>query len=1383
MKKKFGLILLSVGALGFTLSLAHAFNETPSFKNENTTYLLSLNNKLCGNDEAVKENQDTVLARLRSTIGYKFSVVETYSKASNIIAIKANNELKDVISSIPGVNKVYEDQLYRFGDFEKQGESNAEEGYVVSTSSYNEITQKEADDFILADAQKINYSAQNMNAPIDESESNLGAHTLIAILDASFMKEHTWFQDLEESKVKYTANDMLTFQTNGGLKGAAKNGVAQGRLGSTYYNNKIPFYYDYGGDSLHGGANDYDVLSRWDSHGTHVSGIAAANGEYKGIAPNAQIAMMKVFKETIQTSGGITAASVGAYDSDILEALEDCVTLGVDCVNMSLGSDLDDFSSRSASMQAFKQLKENGTLVSISAGNDGKENYSSMGPYANWTKDMVETGILGSYANDESSMIVAATTLEKNYYEDALIIHFGDGTTQPTGYKDQAKTAKSPNETPDELKFSTLMRFGSTVEYCYIGNQTGADSTDILGSAAAYTNFKNNYEAHNGAGSFDPSNKIAVVDRGDISFSIKAKAAKEAGYAGLVVVNNDPTALEFNFSMAWGDSNGYEYPEIPVCFVLNRDKKYFAKTNDDGVGTLSIAKKEIADNPDRNQVSNYSSDGPTYDLRMNPDISAPGSNVLGSVPGIAKSDNEYSGRLAFYDKAWAYYDGTSMAAPNLTGASALILSDILEGKTGDERKEIAKTLQMREMSTANQYTFDNTKVVDITTGQTEVEEEAVEYSPRKQGAGEVNIRGSITSPVYLESLTVNKDGTFKNTGNKKAKIELKNNDLVKEGKLNFEFLAHNEGNEDKAYDVSIKLLKPRCAPYYNYDNHKEDHKLDDDGKPVVPTRGTDYEYEGYSFQTTKDTEIHTKSLGSVTAKANSTTRLSLSDSLSDTEKADLEKDFKNGTYLEGYLYLTPKKSGDVKLSIPYLGFYGSYDDAPAIEEFDFVRDQVDENGDKIYYPSDLVNYVGRHTTLSLPKMDVSSTICGMDYDTYYSLKATNDVLQNKGSVKNASHAITYNKETNTIYAGGTDSEVLYLQAFVMRSIASNKITIRDSKGLVVNTIGDKGFSDCITNTNYLYKSHVSAGYIGSGVICHRAQAFIPLYQASNKNLKLTDGNYTITMEFTVLGTGTKQTKTFNMVIDSLAPSIQSKSIIEKNGEKYVRMKYNETYLTRINNRDQIVVAVNGGVTPCDILEFNGGYYIDFKVEDALANDSTGKVCVDITDGAGNVIFDMFYVDNASGYDVVVESNKLVPGSLFKVSIEDLLEEGYDFARKYRVIPYDYDGNTINEATFGNYKVSISFEDNILNDSVVVLDSKGKELIYKVSEGNTLTFDLNTREFVIKFNKAASTPAPVVEKKNMGLILGLAIGIPCGVIVLAGVALALYFFVFKKKKAK
>lgn len=152
-----------------------------------------------------------------------------------------------------------------------------------------------------------------------------------------------------------------------------------------YLSAKIPFAFDYAG-------KDAQVApgSKWDAenleHGTHVAGIAAGyavDGEgavtFSGVAPDAQVIPMKVFDDS----------GTGAATATILAALEDAYRLGVDAVNLSLGS-YGGFTVDEDALinDVYNKLEDAGIMVITAAGNETSSSYmNSYGTDAPLTGD------------------------------------------------------------------------------------------------------------------------------------------------------------------------------------------------------------------------------------------------------------------------------------------------------------------------------------------------------------------------------------------------------------------------------------------------------------------------------------------------------------------------------------------------------------------------------------------------------------------------------------------------------------------------------------------------------------------------------------------------------------------------------------------------------------------------------------------------------------------------------------------------------------------------------------------------------------------------------------------------------------------------------------
>lgn len=284
-----------------------------------------------------------------------------------------------------------------------------------------------------------------------------------------------------------------------------------------YLSAKIPFAFDYAG-------KDAQVApgSKWDAanleHGTHVAGISAGyavDGEgavsFSGVAPDAQVIPMKVFDDS----------GTGAATTTILAALEDACRLGVDAVNLSLGS-YGGFTVDEDALinDVYNKLDAAGIMVITAVGNEISSSYmNSYGTDAPLTGDPDNSVVAApsvypanlSIASVEGQEIYANYVLlgdEKNTYTDSQ--------TSFLGLDSYVSLLKIYGDVSDDL--------AAPYDYVMVPGY-GADS---------------DYEG------IDVTGKIAVVQRGGtdengepITFVTKIQNALWKNAIGILVYNND----------------------------------------------------------------------------------------------------------------------------------------------------------------------------------------------------------------------------------------------------------------------------------------------------------------------------------------------------------------------------------------------------------------------------------------------------------------------------------------------------------------------------------------------------------------------------------------------------------------------------------------------------------------------------------------------------------------------------------------------------------------------------------------------------------------------------------------------------------------------------
>lgn len=1158
-------------------------------KTTEKTYMVELKGE--AGKEYVKENkakQNEALASLSYSLPLnEYKVTNTYELVFNGFAVKLDSKYKNVLESLPHVAKVFEEHVYAQPQATPAAGANDDGGKAT-------LSQR-----------LTNYSAQTMKArPEDIQEatggttSQGGKNISIGIIDTGLylnQVEGTTARTNSANVKNLNAAAFKDLAEEGRIKDSDVKTKLELSATTDYYtriNKKVFFARDYAGSD-----NDVDPTKKGSEHGTHVASIATANGDQmKGIAPNAQLAVLKVFGD----NGG------GAGDTAITAALEDAAKLGLDIVNLSLGTDLTnaDDTPNDSTYKAIEKCQQAGVIVNYSAGNSGKQSFSSSKTYSDWSRDMVEGSILGSSAHyDESCNIVASSNNNEAFYSSIMTVQkTGVDTPTPVSYSDQVVSSTTQHFDPEHRLTDLLWKVDDAGKSVY-QKQGGGETTDVNEAIkdskgdpihASNTEVEKDYVVVPGVGkgsdynNIDVNGKIAVVHRGSTTFVSKINQAQAHGAIAMICINND-ASVTFNFSMDLSTGD----PQIPVVFAFKNSTPAFGDA--ESTGKLKISTNSVQTASDGNTVSSFSSDGGDYNLDIGIDIAAPGKAIIGAVDAEYYSDDPSTADNLSLLTGYEYFSGTSMSNPNFTGAMALYLGERSNLNTTASKKTAdatafaneKKLASLKAQSSANQ-------LVDTNNGNI--------ASVRMQGAGVIDVKKMLKGNSFVTT----KETDDYSTDREQAKAELKNGtDLfVEDGQfkastdkgdkkyVTFTYKIHNDSSEQRTYKPALSVMIPELrmrithqdyvtemeeastsiSEIIGYDKNVAFNKNDVSTYPL----GVGQITESVNDDLVKKVDPNNKTpddsgFENITVNANETVEktvkvridnLQFAKSFNDTvDGKKLTEDFSGtlsdyfdrfykdagGNYVEGFLTLeetsTPTDH-DKDLSLPYMGFYGDYSKGEAVEPFDFEK----EPG-KIYNSDLAANYM-QNLNAQYQKVGcyLGSTLASRKTKLSSTELANIAAMNANARVDNRSFLSISDGKTNDIYAGGNGGRYLEATFFLNRSVKDATWEILDSEGKslakpVSGKIDDMAGAypgmDGVPMKSFLITSE-------TGYVIHRGQCEIDLDQIKE------EGDYKLAFSFTLLSTEANskvQTRTYNLHVDRTAPKFKGLSYTPKDGGK------------------------------------------------------------------------------------------------------------------------------------------------------------------------------------------------------------------------------------------
>ncbi|MCD8372736.1 MAG: leucine-rich repeat protein [Clostridia bacterium] len=824
--------------------------------------------------------------------GIEYTKVYSFKNIDNAVAIQIDTSYVSQIKELDGVESVVIGDSY----------SKPEDTDSTSSSATTNATSVYATGIYDSSDYVEQYGGKGMTVAILDTGLDY-THEAFQLTDDPNDYYYTYSQTFKQN-VKWTEDDVAELIAAGGLNAS----------GDVYVSAKVPFAFDYSD-------NDADVYPSYSNHGTHVAGIIAgraasysdsdgnlvyadgydensttytkdgydyifadedcttlATEEFIGVAPYAQLVICKVFTDDLDDEN-----LGGATTEDILAALEDCVELGVDVINMSLGStngfsSTDDGDDEGEYMNnVYTAIGDNGISLVVAASNDYSSGYGST--FGTNLASNPDSGTVGSPSTYAAAISVASISGKMSSY---LIANAGTDSETSVFFRESA------DENSVDYDFvAEMLELGA--DNAHYDAETGELNIKyvVIPNVGQSTDYTNTIKKYIKAAKEDGYLVVALVKRGTNTFQDKVENAMsltvtlDSGETikaldGVIVYNN----VAGEIKMTIGD---IEDP-IPAISITQVAGQALVDAAVNYTGTITICDDYEA-GP---FMSDFSSWGVTSDLKLKPEITAHGGEITSAVPG-----------------GYSEMSGTSMATPNVSGLMANILSYIKQnyqtffpGEEYSSKKATQLAYQLL-MSTA-------TTVYD---------EDGLPYSPRKQGAGLGSLDNVVSTLAYLSTdstETIESHGTtYTGADTDRPKIEI-GEDENKVGVYTLVFYYNNVSSASQTF--SLKTL------FFT-------ESLSLDGLAVAEQA---YTLEGQSSAVWTINGA-TYSNGDKVTLGVGQTRIVVTLTLSEADKAYLDESFVNGMFVEGFLQLVSETEGQCDLSIPFLGFYGDWESAPMLD--------------------------------------------------------------------------------------------------------------------------------------------------------------------------------------------------------------------------------------------------------------------------------------------------------------------------------------------------------------------------------------------------------------------------------------------------------------------